>query len=478
MRRPHMPFPSALLPLPNPRLLCLSAVVLLLPGVSAAQMRPTALKGATVFTGNGRIIHNGTLLIQGGRVSRVGKDIKTPFLTKGISARGKFITPGLIDVWSTLALRSGGAGGHALARAEDAFDRYATHEINAALARGVTAVYLPARGTSGIGGLGAVVRLKPGAAPQEVLVAGEVAVCATIGIDATRGPLARVKEVRDFRKRWQTAKDYREAREDYKESLEEYEEKLKKGADEPAKDKPKEKKTGDGAVAESDSIDGPPRRRPRRGGKTDQPTSKPSEKKKDGPKKPKEPPRDSQSELLLRVMDGELPLRVEVHRPQDILNVLEVAGEFNLRLIIEGASGAHLVADKLAEADVPVILGRPAASMRFDSGPRRYTVPDAAARLIEAGVDVYLGSGPHAPTRRLALLASQRVGHGFDQEAALQTITSGAARLLGIEDQLGTLARGMPADFVVWSGHPFKPGARVEKVYIEGVEVYRADSGP
>ena len=72
-------------------------------------------------------------------------------------------------------------------------------------------------------------------------------------------------------------------------------------------------------------------------------------------RKPKAPPPDRKSELLLRVIDGELPLRVEVHRPEDIFNVLEVSREFNLRLIIEGGSGAHLLAEKLAEADVTVI---------------------------------------------------------------------------------------------------------------------------
>jgi imidazolonepropionase-like amidohydrolase len=136
------------------------------------------------------------------------------------------------------------------------------------------------------------------------------------------------------------------------------------------------------------------------------------------------------------------------------------------------------VAEKLAEADVAVILGSPSSSMRFDGGPRRYEAPHAAALLSEAGVTVYQGSGPQADTRNLLLLAAQRVAQGLDRDAALRLITLDAARLLGLEDEMGRLARGMSADFVVWSDHPFSPAARVEQVYIAGVEVYHAEEPP
>ena len=141
-----------------PRLLPLVAVLLSLSTPAHAQMRAVALKRGTLLTGDGRTIREGTLLFQNGRISRIGKDFKTPFLTKGVSARGKFITPGLIDVWSTLALRTGGGSDDPQARAADGFDRYAADEVEGALAGRVPAVAFPARPRSGGGGRGGLRR--------------------------------------------------------------------------------------------------------------------------------------------------------------------------------------------------------------------------------------------------------------------------------------------------------------------------------
>jgi imidazolonepropionase-like amidohydrolase len=476
--------------------------------VAAGQMRPTALEGATVLTGSGRTLEHVTMIVQGGRVSALGSGVQAPFMAQRVSVAGKFITPGLIDAWSTLGMRLGG-GAEATGRAADAFDRYDQDEILAALAQGVTAVYVPARAADSIGGLGAIIKLKPGATLEEMIVKDEAALCASLGVSPGSGPLARVRLAAEFRKRWQEAKAYREAREIYEEELEVYEKKIKERAAKEkteAKDDKKDEAKGDekkgrpgGQAVDSDDPDlgsadfeaspaddgddTQPRPRPRGGrrGREQPSEQKPAgdgdgKDKKDEIKKPVEPPVDRAKELLLRVIDGKLSLRVEVHKPEDILNVLDIAREFNLGLILEGATGAYLVADKLAEADVPVVLGAPSSTMRFDPGPLRYETPDDAALLTKAGVKVLLGSGEDGATRHLALNAARRAAHGLNPEAALQAITSDAARMLGVEKELGRIDRGMPADFVIWSDHPFSPGARVEAVFIDGVQVYPADS--
>lgn len=491
-------------------------------GGAAGQMRPTSLEGATVITGGGRTLENVTMIVQGGRVSALGPNVKAPFMAQRVPLEGKFITPGLIDAWSTLGMKLDGGGAEATGRALDAFDRYDEREIRAALAQGVTAVYLPARTEDNIGGVGAVIKLKPGAAIEDMIVKEEAAVCASIGAGADSGPLARVRIAAEFRKRWREAKEYREAREIYEEELEEYEKKIKEraakekseGKEEKAEEKAEEKEgekrearggrsagdSGVGAATDSDieAVDGgahdgdsdsaaeaddddtqprPRRGDRRRGGPPAQQPQGGDQKgdKKDEIKKPVEPPIDRGKELLLKVIDGKLPLRVEVHKPEDILNVLAIAEEFNLGLILEGATGAHLVADKLAEAGVPVVLGAPSSTMRFDAGPLRYETPDDAAKLSEAGVQVLLGSGEDGATRHLALNGARRVAHGMDAEAALEAITSGAAKMLGVEKELGRIDRGMPANFVVWSAHPFDPAAKVEAVFIDGEQVYQAD---
>ena len=73
------------------------------------------------------------------------------------------------------------------------------------------------------------------------------------------------------------------------------------------------------------------------------------------------------------------------------------------------------------------------------------------------------------------LRAALAAGCGFGADVALEALTAGAARLLGVEQEIGRLEPGLKADLVIWSDHPFAPGARVEQVYIDGREVYRAD---
>lgn len=483
-----------------------------------AQRRTLAIKNTTVLTGDGRTLEGVTLIVKGGKFAAIGRGVKAPMLAKKISGRGKYVTPGLIDAWSTLGMRLARSGVSPTARAQDAFDRFAEYDIRAALAQGVTAILAPAPVRSGLGGLCAVLRLKPGAAMDDILVSGEVALCAAHGVDSTKGPLARVKALGELRKQWQAAKDYRESLEQYDEDLEEYEKKIKERAEKEAKGGKDEKKgaetksvepakkkkngagggkrrrgkkpgvrddTAEDALAAEDAEDAgrehSAERRPRgrRRGRGEKPSGDAAEKKdkdkKDGIKKPKEPKKNRGHDVLLRVIDGELPWIVEAHRPQDILNVLEIAAEFELRLILCGASGAHHVAQKLAEAEVPVILGPPRESMRFERGPRRYDAVGAADVLRAAGVEIYLASTAGDTTRHLALSAAARVSAKFDSDAVLSTITSRAAALFGLEERLGRIAKGMEADFVIWSAHPFSPGARAERVFIAGREVYNAD---
>jgi imidazolonepropionase-like amidohydrolase len=127
---------------------------------------------------------------------------------------------------------------------------------------------------------------------------------------------------------------------------------------------------------------------------------------------------------------------------------------------------------------VPVVLSAPPAPLAFVPGPARYDRPDAAAVLQRAGVSVYFGSGvlpsPDAAPH-LALRVAEVVGHGFDPQLALERLTAGAARLAGVEKETGRLAPGLRADLVIWSDHPFAPGARVERVFIGGQEVYHVD---
>ncbi len=438
----------------------------------AAQLRPLVIHGGTVLTGDGQTIEDGTVVLRGDRIGAVGPSLKPPLLARKIPANGKYVTPGLIDAHSTLALRFAMGAKHATARAADAFDRYAEDEIRAAWREGVTTVYLPARAANGVGGFGCVVRLQRAGSPDEFVLAAEAALCAAVGADGDQGPVARVKAAAELRQQFRAAREYREAWEEYEEDVKEYEKKLaeraKKQAD--GEEKPAKKNHDNSRKGAAPPDEKKPNEA--KGGKKD-------EEKKDELKKPVEPKKDRNAEVLLRVIDGEVRLRVEAHHPADILNVLEIAEEYDAALILEGASGAHLVADRLAELDVPVVLSAAPAPVAYVDDARRYVRPDAAAVLQQAGVNVYFGPGSMSSTAaapHLALRVSRAGGHGFDADAALEALTYGAARLLGVEKEIGRVRSGLKADLVVWSDYPFAPGAKVERVFVGGKEVYRSDA--
>ncbi|MCG3127151.1 MAG: hypothetical protein CHACPFDD_02009 [Phycisphaerae bacterium] len=492
------------------------------------QMRPLAIRGATIFTGEGAPLENATLIVEGGEVSRVGVDAKPPLLARTISGRGKYVTPGLIDVWSALAADAA-AGSDPTGSSEPTFNRYADHEIQAALRGGVTAIFLPARGRDGVAGRGALIRLQPGgAAADELVLAADAVMCAALGADPRQPALARARSIQEFRKLWQDARDYREAWDDYKDEVEEYDKKIReyaaKGGEPGATSKPAERaaparptpdrdlerlrelrrRTAEGAdaaapdaaeafdpaadesVVTADPSEPPPRRRPQRRGDRDGPAPTPQEGAAprpsgetggdpDRPKKPKEPEIDRRKEALLRVLDGELSLWVEVHRAGDIERVLEIAREFNLRIALVGASGAHYVADKIKQAEAPVILTPGPESMLYTGGPTREADPAMGEALCRAGVAVHFGGARGEVSRHLLLAAAARLGACGSETDLLRRLTAGAADLLGVGQKVGRLVKGAHGDFVVWSANPLSPDAVVERVFIGGVEVYKAE---
>lgn len=470
------------------------------------------IENATVLVGDGGKLEKVSIKIENGKITAVGA-LLPPSIGELIDAEGKIVTPGLIDVWSSLGARISAPGGvPAQAHAADAFDSYATEELRDALRQGVTAVYVPARNPDGMGGQGAVVRLMPGAGPDEWLLRDDASLCAGYGVAGRVNALGRLRALREFENVWQQAREYRRLQEDYAVDLKEYEEKVRKrGPDVPRTKEDEKKSESDKSQPEPDpERRGPPGDRPRRRPRPQpQPQPQPREveetsalsdsanlsdqapafyddppkpeapgekkdEKKEEIKKPEEPRKDRNLELALDVIDGKIPLRVETERPEDILNIVSVARRHHLPIVLEGASGALRLAEKLAEWDVPVIVSAVQPTLQFDGGPRRYQQNDALRALTQAGVRVYLGSGPGAEgaTTNLALRAAATVGPGHDSDAALKMITSDAAELLGVSDHIGRVHEGMAGDLVIWSAHPFAPGAVAEHVVVDGREVF------
>jgi imidazolonepropionase-like amidohydrolase len=174
-------------------------------------------------------------------------------------------------------------------------------------------------------------------------------------------------------------------------------------------------------------------------------------------------------EALASTLDGERPLVVRAARASDIDAALRIAEEFDLDLRIEGGEEAWMRADRLAAADVPVIVkALHNLPTEFDRLGSRF---DNAARLDSAGVPVAISTFDTHNARTLRLEAGNAVRYGMDRDAALRAVTLAPAEVLGVSDTHGSLEVGKTANVVVWSGDPFEPLTRVEHVFIGGDEM-------
>ncbi len=184
--------------------------------------------------------------------------------------------------------------------------------------------------------------------------------------------------------------------------------------------------------------------------------------------------RDPTSEVLVRVLDGELPWCQHAHRADDTATALRLADEFGYRLVLNHGTEAHLVADLLAERDVPVIVGPLLTSRsKVELRQRSLRTPGLLAR---AGVRIALTTDhPVVPIAFLVHQATLAVKEGLDRETALRALTIEPARMLGIDDRVGSLEPGKDGDLVVWSGDPLDVMSRARTVFVEGRAVHRFD---
>jgi len=172
-------------------------------------------------------------------------------------------------------------------------------------------------------------------------------------------------------------------------------------------------------------------------------------------------------EALQPVLRGEQPLVVTAHRASDIEVALRLADDFKLKLVLEGASEAWMVADELARRKVPVVID-PLQDLpqRFD---RLHARSDNAAILSGAGVPVVLSTFSAHQARLLWQRAGNAVRLGMDHDAAIRAITEAPADAFGLKGY-GRIEPGAVGNVVLWSGDPLQTTTRVEHVFVRGRE--------
>ena len=403
-----------------------------------------AITGGTVLTMAGASLEGGTVLIRNGRIAAVGRNVKIPKGATVVDARGKFVMPGIVDAMTFFGTRPFMPNVPEPVTPEnkiiDAYRPFgeqlrgpggvqAEPEL---LCGGVTTIYIAPGSAQLVGGQGAVVKTA-GTDFDSVVLREPASVDMAIAYTPLGGssvPPSRSSSLVSLRKTLTAARDYRKSREDF----------TKKPAKERGKAAP--------------------------------------------------PSRDAGKDALALLIGGGIPARIEADLPEDILNAVGIAEEFDLALVIDGGLGARKVRDLLASRKVPVVLGpvsHPLDSVRRDDLAEARVMEDVrlAAWLTEAGVKVAIssrsvdnrGSGKPTQGRWLLLEAALAAGSGLSEENALKAVTINAAEILGVAARVGSLAPGKDADVIILSGPPLKAESLVERVFIDGRLAFSRDSG-
>ncbi len=186
-------------------------------------------------------------------------------------------------------------------------------------------------------------------------------------------------------------------------------------------------------------------------------------------------PYNQKYEALGPVLEGKLPLIVNVKKAEDIKNVLKFKKEEKLNIILKGCEQGYMVADEIKKSGIPVILG----SLSGGFGTAIPTEPEEAydavwanpGKLAAAGVKVTFSTGSPISGKDLPFHAARAVAFGMDREEALRAITINAAQILGLDDRLGSIETGKDADFFLCSGDPLDLRTEVKHVFINGKDV-------
>ncbi|WP_029033443.1 amidohydrolase family protein [Salinimicrobium terrae] len=173
---------------------------------------------------------------------------------------------------------------------------------------------------------------------------------------------------------------------------------------------------------------------------------------------------------LLPVYRQEVPLLVEVNKAKDIKKALEWVKEKNVRAIFTGVSEGFRVAEELAQAGIPVIVGPVLStpSRDYDRFDRPYANPGL---MKEAGVKVAIRTMETENVRNLPYNAGFAAAYGMSKEDALKAITIVPAELFDVADKLGSIEEGKQATLFVSTGHPFETATDVEHVFIDGWKI-------
>ncbi len=182
------------------------------------------------------------------------------------------------------------------------------------------------------------------------------------------------------------------------------------------------------------------------------------------------PQRDFQKEILVKVLNKEMPIRAHAHRADDILTAIRIAREYDLDISIEHCTEGHKIARQLNLYNIPVIVG-PTMSARTKVELRELSFKTPLVLYNEGVRFAIMTDHPVIPIYALPLCAGMAVKAGLPRYEALKAITITAAEIAGIADRVGSLEKGKDADLIICSGDILSIDPELEHVLIAGKEM-------
>ncbi len=180
-------------------------------------------------------------------------------------------------------------------------------------------------------------------------------------------------------------------------------------------------------------------------------------------------PVDLGFEALGPVLEGEVPVIINANGRQQIETALSMAEELGIRIIIVGGRGSYHLADRLAEEEIPVVLGSLQSTVGADDPyDAIYAEPGV---LHRAGVKLAFSTGDVANARHVAHHAALAMAYGLPEDAALNALTIWPAQIWGVDGEIGSIEVGKSADLFVSTGSPMDARSQVEHVFIAGRQI-------
>ena len=381
------------------------------------------IKDGRLLTMEGKVYEKAGILVRDGKIQEIGEELVAPLDAEVIDAKGRIITPGLIDAHCHLGLWEDAIGFEG-ADGNEATDPVTPHmraidginpmdrTFEEARQGGITTVASGPGSANVIGGQFAAVKTWGRRIDDMILHAPIAMKCAfgenpkRVYHDRKQSPSTRMATAAILRDTLYRAKEYAE--------------KLKAAKEDPTK----------------------------------------------------KPGFDMKMEALLPVIRKEIPLKAHAHRADDIFTAIRIAKELDVKITLEHCTEGHLIVEELKQEGLYAVVG-PSLSERSKYELKNLTF-ETAGILSNAGIKIAIMTDhPVIPLQYLPMCAALAVKAGMDETEALKAITIYAAEILGIDHRVGSIREGKDADLVIWQGHPFELQSTVEYTIINGKVVYK-----